>query len=161
MAYGIIPSQLLRYYNACSSIDDFIVNTNMLVTKLLQQNYDREKIVVKINQFISKNKLVKYNTNEATLKRIINEDLPSNVQVTGRPWSPSIESVSQLNGRNRDLGLWLTTERSSLHQMFLSCPMLHLSCPSSLPMSTNYVYQLCLQLKEHSSKYFGTDLYWI
>ena len=85
MAYGIIPSQLLRYYKACSTIDDFVNVTNKLVTKLLEQNYDSAKLCTKINQFIKSKKLIKYDIDVTTLQRIINDNLPSNVEVTGRP----------------------------------------------------------------------------
>lgn len=85
MAYGIIASQLLRYYKACSSFNDFVVNTNNLVRKLLQQNYDLEKIKSKIRNFVHHNKLTKYETNISTMTRNINEHLPSNVEATGRP----------------------------------------------------------------------------
>ena len=85
MAYGIISSQLLRYYKSCSKFDDFLSNVNILTTKLLQQSYIRSKVITKISAFVNKRKLVKYGTN---LTEVINEivkAIPENVEISGRP----------------------------------------------------------------------------
>ena len=85
MAYGTIASQLPRYYKACSSFCDFVTNTTNLVTKLVQQNYDATKIMSKITNYVTSNKLPRYGLRIADMIRIITERFPSNVEVTGRP----------------------------------------------------------------------------
>ena len=85
MAYGTIASQLPRYYKACSSFQDFVTNTINLVTKLVQQNYDTNKIMSNIIKYVQTNKLQKYGLSVTSMIRTITEGLPSNVEVAGRP----------------------------------------------------------------------------
>ena len=85
MAYGIISSQLLRYYKACTIYSDFINNVNLLVIKLLQQSYDKDKIIKKIVSFVNKNPMCKYGLDKRTITSSIIEQLPSNITVAGRP----------------------------------------------------------------------------
>ena len=85
MAYGIIPSQLLRYYKACSNINDFASNVNILTTKLLEQSYTRSKIITKISAFVKKIRLAKYGSNMMEISDIIMKAIPDNVKTIGRP----------------------------------------------------------------------------
>ena len=85
MAYGIISSQLLRYYKACSNINDFASNVNILTTKLLEQSYTRSKIITKISAFVKKRKLAKYSSNLMEISNIIMKAIPDNVKTIGRP----------------------------------------------------------------------------
>ena len=85
MAYGIISSQLLRYYKSCSKFDDFLSNVNILTTKLLQQSYIRSKVITKISAFVNKRKLVKYGTNLTEVIEEIVKAIPESVEISGRP----------------------------------------------------------------------------
>ena len=85
MAYGIIPSQLLRYYKACSTSQDFLNNVTILTTKLQQQSYDRDKIIDKVRKFVKSNTMSKYGTNTKTIINTIINYIPDNIIVTGRP----------------------------------------------------------------------------
>ena len=85
MAYGIIASQLLRYYKACSTIDSFLDNVNILSTKLMQQSYDKKRIIEKILAFVKKMKLDKYGPNITEIIRKVKNAIPENVEIAGRP----------------------------------------------------------------------------
>ena len=85
MEYGIISSQLLRYYKACSNINDFACNVNILTTKLLEQSYTRSKIITKISAFVKKRKLAKYGSKMMEISAIIMKTIPNNVKIIGRP----------------------------------------------------------------------------
>ena len=85
MAYGIIASQLQRYHKACSLFSDFADNVNLLVSKLLQQSYNKDKIITKIVSFINKNPMPKYGLSKDNITSTIIEHLPSNITVAGRP----------------------------------------------------------------------------
>ena len=85
MAYGIISSQLLRYYKSCSNFDDFLSNVNILTTKLLQQSYIRSKVITKISAFVNKRKLLKYGNNLRVITNEIVKAIPDNVKISGRP----------------------------------------------------------------------------
>ena len=47
-AYGIIPSQILRYYNSCTKINDFKSNRRLLFLKVLTQSYKEDRVNNKI-----------------------------------------------------------------------------------------------------------------
>ena len=85
MAYGIIPSQLLRYYKACSTSQDFLNNVTILTTKLQQQSYNRDKIIDKVRKFVKSKTMSKYGTNTKIIMNTIINYIPDNIIVTGRP----------------------------------------------------------------------------
>ena len=85
MAYGIISSQLLRYYKACSTSQDFLNNVTILTTKLQQQSYDRDKIIDKVRKFVKSKTMSKYGTNTKIIINTIINYIPDNIIVTGRP----------------------------------------------------------------------------
>lgn len=87
MAYGVIPSQLLRYYKSCSGKDGFLYNCNILFDKILQQSYTISNITNKVEAFC-KNHLptnTKYGCNSKRLESEIIDCIPRNITVTGRP----------------------------------------------------------------------------
>ena len=70
-AYGIIVSQLQRYYKACSNLSDFVENTVLLINILLGKSFKRAAIFKKVKYFLTSVKPLKYATNTATvLERI-------------------------------------------------------------------------------------------
>ena len=85
MAYGVITSQLTRFYEASSTFDNFCYNVNILSTKLLQQSYDLKKLESVVKQFVHNHKLVKYHLEKRKMITTILEHIPSNIEVTGRP----------------------------------------------------------------------------
>ena len=66
-AYGIIVSQLQRYYKACSNLSDFVENTVLLINILLGKSFKRTAIFKKVKYFLTSMKPLKYATNAATV----------------------------------------------------------------------------------------------
>ena len=66
-AYGIIVSQLQRYYKACSNLSDFVENTVLLINILLGKSFKRAAIFKKVKHFLTSMKPLKYATNAATV----------------------------------------------------------------------------------------------
>ena len=87
MAYGVIPSQLLRYYKSCSIRKDLIFNCSILFTKLLQQSYTLKNMETKVKDFIFKHVPVvtKYQCNNKQLFTVMMSAVPRNYKVSGRP----------------------------------------------------------------------------
>ena len=50
-AYGVYVSQLIRYARACSNYQDFMERGKVLTTKLLNQGYQKTKLVATLKKF--------------------------------------------------------------------------------------------------------------
>lgn len=50
-AYGVYISQLIRYARACSKYADFIDRSKILTSKLLSQNFQKDKLIVALKKF--------------------------------------------------------------------------------------------------------------
>ena len=50
-AYGVYISQLIRYARACSEYSDFIDRSKILTSKLLNQGFQRDKLIVALKKF--------------------------------------------------------------------------------------------------------------
>ena len=87
MAYGIILSQLLRYYKSCTSTNDFKFNCSLLFQKVLSQSYTMYNIMNKVRSFSKKHlkPITKYGCNKKELFDILLSSIPRNITVTGRP----------------------------------------------------------------------------
>ena len=86
-AYGIIPSQILRYYNSCTKIDDFKSNCHLLFLKVLIQSYKEGKVKNKIKSFCNNHlpQVTKYGVTRKDLLDTLISVIPSNRTVAGRP----------------------------------------------------------------------------
>ena len=62
-AYGVFVSQLIRYSRACSSYDDFLVRSHLLVNKLLKQGFLTSKLKAAFRKFYGRHFVLiqKYN----------------------------------------------------------------------------------------------------
>ena len=49
--YGVFVSQLVRYARACSSCEDFIARTKLLITRLIDQGYSSSKLKCMFKKF--------------------------------------------------------------------------------------------------------------
>ena len=87
MAYGIIPSQLLRYYKSYTTTDDLKSNCYIMFQKVLSQSYARSNIVNKVKSFSKKHlfEVTKYGCNKKDLIDILLSSIPRSITVTGRP----------------------------------------------------------------------------
>lgn len=52
--HGIVISQLLRYSKVCLLVEDFIIKSNLLINKLLQQFFDEDLLRKKFSLFYDK-----------------------------------------------------------------------------------------------------------
>ena len=86
-AYGIIPSQILRYYNSCTKINDFKSNCHLLFLKVLTQSYKDDQVKNKIKSFCNKHlpQVTKYGCTRKDLLDKLISVIPSNTIVAGRP----------------------------------------------------------------------------
>ena len=50
-SYGVFVSQLIRYARCCMDIEDFTFRTKKLVTRLLNQNFEKKKLVRVFEKF--------------------------------------------------------------------------------------------------------------
>jgi len=73
-AYGIILSQLQRYYKACSNVHDFVKNTALLIDILLKKSFKRPVILTKVKYFLSSIKPLKYPADTTTVLNMISSD---------------------------------------------------------------------------------------
>ena len=73
-AYGIIISQLQRYYKACSNVHDFVENTALLIDILLKKSFKRPVILTKVKSFLSSIKPLKYPADATTVLNMISSD---------------------------------------------------------------------------------------
>ena len=87
MAYGIIPSQLLRYYKSCTTTEDLKSNCSIMFQKVLSQSYTKSNIVNKVKSFSKKHlmEVTKYGCNKKDLLDILLSSIPRSITVTGRP----------------------------------------------------------------------------
>ena len=55
-SYGVFISQLLRYSTACMEYKDFAARCEVLVEKLVRQNYERKELLKTFKRFMKKYK---------------------------------------------------------------------------------------------------------
>ena len=84
-AYGLVMSQLLRYYNICSSDSAFVKNTVLLLSNLLNKGFQRKLLMNKVEQFLMQMKPIKYPTTVVTIIESIQNSLPSDFSVAAQP----------------------------------------------------------------------------
>ena len=66
MSYGIINSQLLRFFKCCSELDDFIFNCNIFFVCLLEKGFKQHSIEDRFKSFLKDHKPhIKYSVNSA------------------------------------------------------------------------------------------------
>ena len=73
-AYGIILSQLKRYYKACSNVHDFVKNAVLLINILLKKGFKRTNIFTKVKCFLSSIKSLKYCAEASAVLNMISSD---------------------------------------------------------------------------------------
>ena len=84
-AYGLVVSQLLRYYKICSSDTGFIKNTVLLLSTLMKKGFQWKRLIYKVEQFLTHMKPLKYYTNASTILENIYASLPSDFSVAAQP----------------------------------------------------------------------------
>ena len=86
-AYGIIPSQILRYYHSCTSIDDLKSNCHLLFLKCLTQSYAVSNVKNKIRSFCNSHlpPVTKYGCSRKDLLQTLISIIPRDIAVAGRP----------------------------------------------------------------------------
>ena len=80
-AYGLVVSQLLRYYKICSSDIGFIKNTVLLLSNLMKKGFQQRHLLRKVEQFLNKMKPLKYSTNASTILENVKMAPPSDFSV--------------------------------------------------------------------------------
>ena len=78
-------SQLLRYYNICSSDSAFVKNTVLLLSNLLNKGFQRKLLMNKVEQFLMQMKPIKYPAKVVTITESIRKSLPSDFSVAAQP----------------------------------------------------------------------------
>ena len=71
-AYGVYVSQLVRYARACSKYQDFMERGRVLTARLLNQGYQKTKLVTTLKKFFGRHHDLVYPYNVA-VSRIISD----------------------------------------------------------------------------------------
>jgi len=59
LGYNIVSTEIIRYSNMCSSLNKFLVKTNMLLTVLINKGYCRNKLLNTASKTINKHKQIR------------------------------------------------------------------------------------------------------
>ena len=57
-AYGVFVSQLIRYARASSLYEDFIMRSQLLTSKLLKQNFTRNRLIATFKKFYGRHSVL-------------------------------------------------------------------------------------------------------
>ena len=71
-AYGVYVSQLIRYARACSNYQDFMERGKVLTTKLLNQRYQKSKLVATLKKYYRRHHDL-VNTYNVAVSRIVSD----------------------------------------------------------------------------------------
>ena len=84
-AYGLVVSQLVRYYKICSTDSAFVKNTALLLSNLLTKGFQLNPLMNKVQKFIVQMTPLKYDTTTTALIGNIHKALPSDFSVAAQP----------------------------------------------------------------------------
>ena len=84
-AYGLVVSQLVRFYKICATDSAFVKNTALLLSNLLTKGFQLNPLMNKVKKFLVQTTPLKYETSTTALLCNIHKALPSDFSVADQP----------------------------------------------------------------------------